>query len=235
MEHRKLKLLLGCGAVAGPLFTLGWLAAGATRAGYDLMRHPISSLAIGELGWTQIINFLVTGLLTLAFAAGLRQRLQPFVKLARGRTWGPLLVAGIALGLIGAGIFVTDPMNGYPPGTSALPAEYSISGRLHRLSSALVFLGFPGACFVFARVFDRWDIRRWVNYSVITGIAFVVMFIITSAGFAQVEGLANVAGLSQRITLTIGWVWLTLLALYLLTALPDRPINHGIRSSETAQ
>ncbi len=71
-------------------------------------------------------------------------------------------------------------MNGYPPGTPNLPLQYSLPGRLHRLFSAFVFLGLPNACFVFARLFARWGERSWANYSVITGIAFVVMFIITS-------------------------------------------------------
>src|SRR5262249_45396898 len=151
------------------------------------------------------------GLLTLAFAVGLRRRLPP----PGGSTWGPLLVGVIALGLLGAGIFVTDPMNGYPPGTPDLPLQYSIPGRLHRLFSAFVFLGLPIACFVFARLFARQGGRRWMSYSALTGIAFVILFIVTSAAFAQVAGLANDAGLLQRVTLSIGWAWLTLLAIYM--------------------
>jgi hypothetical protein len=208
------KVLLVCGAIAGPLFIVAWIVEGATRANYDPLRHPISSLSIGGFGWTQTANFIVTGLLTLAFAFGLRPTLQS----RGGSTWGQLLIGAIAIGLLGAGIFVTDPMNGYPPGTPNLPLQYSVSGRLHRLFSAFVFLGFPIACFVFARLFARWGERRWAIYSVVTGIAFVVMFIVTSAGFAQVEGLVDYAGLFQRITLTTGWVWLTLLAFYMLKA-----------------
>ena len=109
-----------------------------------------------------------------------------------------------------------NSLNGYPPGTPNLSLQYSVPGRLHRLFSAFVFLGLPSACFVFARLFARWGERRWAIYSVVTSIAFVAMFIVTSAGFAQVEGLVNYAGLFQRITLTIGWVWLTLLAVYRL-------------------
>ena len=108
------------------------------------------------------------------------------------------------IGLLGEEFFVTDPMNGYPPGTPDLPLQYSLFGRLHRLFSALFFLGLPGACFVFARLFAKWGERRWSIYSPVTGIAFLVMFIVTSRGFAQVEGLADYAGLFQRITLTIG-------------------------------
>lgn len=204
-------MLLACGAVAGPLFTVAWIVEGATRADYDPLRHPISSLSIGELGWTQITTFVVTGLLTLAFAFGLRLVFQ-----FRGvSTSVPFIIGAIAVGLLGAGVFVTDPLNGYPPGTPDFSLEYTIPGRLHRLFSALVFLGLPGACFVFARLFTRWGQRKWANYSAVTGAAFILMFIITSAGFAQVEGLVDYAGLFRRITLTIGWVWLTLLAVRL--------------------
>jgi hypothetical protein len=208
----KTKVLLACGTIAGPLFTVAWIVAGANRANYDPLRHPISSLAIGELGWTQTANFFVTGLLTLAFAFGLRRRLQS----PGGSTWGPRLIAVMAIGLLGAGFFVTDPLNGYPPGTPNFSLEVTLPGRLHRLFSAFVFLGLPIGCFVFARFFTRQGQRRWAIYSMITGVAFIVMFVITSAGFAQVQGLVNYAGLFQRITLTTGWAWLTLLVIYML-------------------
>jgi hypothetical protein len=67
---RKTKALLSCGAIAGPLFIAAFLVEGATRAGYDPLRHPVSSLVLGDHGWTQTANFVVAGLLTLAFAAG---------------------------------------------------------------------------------------------------------------------------------------------------------------------
>jgi uncharacterized protein DUF998 len=146
-----LKMLLLSGAIAGPLFTVAWIVEGATRANYDPLRHPISSLSIGDLGWTQTATFMVTGLLTLAFALGLRRRLSSH----GGSVWGPRLIAVIAIGLLGAGIFVTDPMNGFPLGTPNLPLHYSVRGRLHRLFSAFVFLGLPIACFVFKRFFTR--------------------------------------------------------------------------------
>jgi hypothetical protein len=44
------------------------------------------------------------------------------------------------------------------------------------------------------------------------------MFVVTSVAFAQVQGLADYAGLFQRTTLTIGWAWLTLLAIDMLKA-----------------
>jgi len=62
--------LLTCGAIAGPLFVLVFLVLGASRAGYDPLRHPVSSLEIGALGWTQRLNFLITGFLVVASSMG---------------------------------------------------------------------------------------------------------------------------------------------------------------------
>jgi len=77
--------LLACGAIAGPLFTLGWAIEGATRTFYSALRHPVSSLELGDFGWTQVANFIVAGLLTLAFAIGLRLRCSPSAAPRGGR------------------------------------------------------------------------------------------------------------------------------------------------------
>ena len=71
----------------------------------------------GSLGWIQVGSFIVSGLLVIAGAVGMRQRLHP----GRAGTWGPILLALYGLGLIGAGIFVADPMDGFPPGSPAGP------------------------------------------------------------------------------------------------------------------
>jgi hypothetical protein len=214
------KALLLCGAIAGPLFTVAWIVEGATRANYHPLRHPVSSLAFGDFGWMQIANFIVAGLVTLAFAIGLRRALQPL----GGSRWGPLLIGAYAIGLLGAGIFVTDPVSGYPPGTPDMLLEYSsMPAALHDLFSIPTFVGLPIACFVFARRFAGWGQRGWALYSAVTGLAFAVMFVLASAGFAQAEGLVDLAGLFQRITISIGWSWLTLLAMQLLKGSSDIP------------
>jgi hypothetical protein len=211
------KALLGCGALAGPLFTLGWTVEGATRAGYDPLRHPVSSLELGDLGWTQRANFLVTGGLTLASAVGLRRMLRPL----GGSTWGPLLVGAHAIGLLGAGIFVTDPVSGYPPGTpDRLQGHGSVHAALHDLFSAGTFLGLPAACLVFARRFAGWGQPGWAIYSAATGLVFVAGFMLASMAFGQAEPLVAYGGLFQRATVTLGLAWLTLLAVHLQRGLP---------------
>ncbi|GAA3466955.1 DUF998 domain-containing protein [Nonomuraea roseola] len=205
--------LLVCGAIAGPLFVVVFLITGATRAGYDPLRHPVSSLALGDLGWTQVATFVVAGVLTVAFAVGLRRALRPF----GGSTWGPVLVGIWGAGLIGAGVFATDPISGYPPGTPDRLTKYgSAHAALHDVVSMLAFVALVAACFVFARRFAGWGSPLWAAYSAVTGIVFTGAFVLSGMGFEQTEGLVNVAGLFQRISITAGWCWLSLLALHLL-------------------
>ena len=83
---------------------------GLTREGFDLTRHAGSLLANGDLGWIQVINFVVTGLMLVAGAAGIRRALG-------GGRWGPRLLAAYGVGVIGAGVFTADPTFGFPAGT----------------------------------------------------------------------------------------------------------------------
>jgi hypothetical membrane protein len=208
----KTKTLLACGVIAGPLFVLVFVVEGATRADYDPLRHPVSSLALGYWGWTQIANFVVAGLLTLAFAIGLRRVLRP----GKGSTWGPLLVGVWAVGLLGAGVFVTDPVSGYPPGTPGRLSGYSWHGALHDLFSLSAFVALSAACFVLGRRFAARGERGWATYSAVTGVIFMGAFILSSAGFGQAEGLVDLAGLFQRVAVAVGFGWLTLLAVRFL-------------------
>ncbi|MGZ9235967.1 MAG: DUF998 domain-containing protein, partial [Anaerolineales bacterium] len=71
-------------------------------------------------------------------------------------------------------------------------------------------------CFVMARLFDHQGERNWAIYSKITAVAFIIVYILAMAGFLQVPGLVNYAGLLQRISVIIGLAWMTLLPLHLL-------------------
>ena len=211
----KTKILLTCGAIAGPLFVTTLLIEGVTKANYNPWRHPGSSLALGDFGWVQDLNFIVGGLLLLAFAIGLRLLLRPL----RGSIWGPLLIGYWAIGLIGAGIFVTDPVNGFPPGTPDQVLHPTLHGSLHDLLSVPGFIALIGACFVFSRWFAKRGERRWVIYSALSGVVFAVAFVLATMAFSQVESLVNFGGLFQRIAVIAGLSWLTMLAIFFLRAL----------------
>jgi Protein of unknown function (DUF998) len=192
--------------MAGPLFIVVFLIEGAVTPDYHPLRHPVSSLALGPFGWTQTANFVIAGLLTLAFAVGLMRL--PGVRLKVGA----ILVGVWGVGLLGAGAFVTDPVSGYPPGTPPLPVEATTSGTLHDLFSVAAFFALAAACFVLAGG-AGW---RWTIYSVLSGAAFLGAFFVAGVGFGQTEPYVDVAGLWQRVCVLIGWTWLTMLALRLL-------------------
>ena len=88
--------------VAGPLFVVAFLIEGAIRDAYDALRQPVSALEIGPWGWVQQVNFIITGILMIACAIGLRTALQR----SGGSTSAPVLITLAGIGLVGAGIFV---------------------------------------------------------------------------------------------------------------------------------
>jgi hypothetical membrane protein len=199
--------LLACGAIGPLLFIVIFLIEGATRPHYSAWQHVVSSLSQGEDGWMQITNFILCGVLVLGFAFGLRRVLHA----GRGSTWGPILLGIVGLGLIGAGIFVTDPLLGYPPGASSTP---TVHGTIHNLLSLFVFVSLIAACFVLARreAADPAG-RGWVWYSIATGILVAIFFVLTDV----VALLNGPAGLMQRICIILGWSWIALLAIRLLS------------------
>jgi hypothetical membrane protein len=203
-----IRLLLAGGAIGPLLFMVVFLIEGATRPHYSVWQDGVSALELGEGGWMQSTNFIVCGALVLGFAIGLRLLLRT----GRGSTWGPILLGIVGLCMIGAGIFVTDPGLGYPHEASTI--TLTVHGTLHNLISLVGFISLPAACFVLARR-DAADpaSRGWAWYSVATGLLVVVFFVLT----AVVEVLGGPTGLTQRIFLIVGWSWIALLAIRLMS------------------
>jgi hypothetical membrane protein len=203
------RALLACGVVAGPLFLAVAVLQALTRDGFDLSRHPLSLLSMGELGWIQIANFVVAGLLSVAFAVGLRRVLQP----GRGGRWGPLLVGAYGVGLIMGGVFVTDAGAGFPPGAPAgAPEQLSWHGVLHAIAPVLAFLSLIAACFVLARRFAGLGQRGWATYCVATGVALLGLLAWPDQDTVIVQ---------LAVAIVLGWAWLSVLAARLLRGLPD--------------
>lgn len=164
--------LLAGGIVAGPLFLAVGLIQAFTRDGFDLRRHPLSMLSLGDLGWIQIANFVVTGVLYVACAVGMWRVLRP----GRSGTWGPLLVGVFGVGLIVAGVFVADPGLGFPPGAPAgQPEQLSWHGILHGVGAVLAFNGMILGCLVFVRRFAALKQWGWVGACVATAVAVLVL------------------------------------------------------------
>ena len=182
---------LACLAAAGPLYVASGLTQALTRDGFDLTRHPLSLLSNGSLGWIQISTFMAAGVLTIVGAPGLRTARR--------------LVALYGAGLVAAGAFVADPMDGFPVGTPpGPPAVVTWHGMLHFMAGGVGFLGLIAACLVLARRFRRAGRRGWAAYSAVTGVLF-------TAGFAGIaSGPATAArGVAFGVAVVLGWTWLT--------------------------
>ena len=85
----------GAGIVGPILFTVGFLAQDLLRGGYDPIMQRISDLEAGPVGWVQQVNFVVFGLLMIAFAVGLHRTVRP----RRAGLIGPAIIAWSGLGL----------------------------------------------------------------------------------------------------------------------------------------
>lgn len=203
------KVLLICGAIGGFLFVSIFLIAGLTRADYNPLRFPVSSLSIGSQGWIQITNFILSGSLITAFAFGLRNTLI-------GKTWIPGLIGMVGIGLIGAGICITDPVYGYPTTEPLALAQFTVRGHLHDFFSILVFISLPTACFKFRNRFKAMQERGWAAYSLFTAVLVITTFLLAGIGFKQTPVLVAVAGVFQRLCITAACVWISLIAFYFL-------------------
>lgn len=193
---RVTKSLLGYGVIAGPVYVAFSLGQALTRHGFDLTRHSWSLLENGGLGWIQVGNFAVAGLMTVAAAAGL-------YRAGAGRLTSRLIgTYGIAL--VAAGAFRADPALGFPPGTPAGASQVSWHGILHLLAGGVGFGCLIAACLVAGREFAREGGRGWVAYSRITGLALL-------AGFAGIASGSHAAPVTVAFaaSVVLAWSWIT--------------------------
>ncbi|WP_433285483.1 DUF998 domain-containing protein [Micromonospora sp. CA-244673] len=193
--------LLAAGAAAGPLFLGLGLAQAFTRDGFDLSRQPLSLLALGEHGWIQIANFVVSGLLALAGAAGFRRALRG----GPAATWGPALVAVLGVGLVVAGVLRADPSMGWPAGApEGNPETMSWHSYGHGVGAMLSFGALTVACLVFARRFGR-----------VGALASVLVALVTVAVMAWPDQDSVSVRMVLGSALVFGW--LTAVSLHTIT------------------
>jgi hypothetical protein len=198
------RFLLGCGVVAGPFYLAVGLAQAFLREGFDLARHPLSELANGRGGWVQSANFVLTGLLVLAAAAGLQRTLGRKAQAMSG------FLGAFGASMIVAAVFHADPMDGFPVGTPlGPPASLSTSATIHLAAGALGFLCLAISCFLAARVLSRVSIRSLARLSLACGLIVVLGFF----GGAVIPNPSPVLGI--WIAVIAGWAWLTISSGYL--------------------
>jgi hypothetical protein len=186
------------GMVAGPMFVVAVVVQAFTRPGYDLARHPISMLTLGDLGWVRSANFIISGALMLAFAVGLR--------VGRTGAWGPTLVGVFGAGLIIAGVFVPDPAWSFPPGSpDGIPTQLSVNAMLHGVGFTLAFLGIGSASLVFARRFLTAGQPALAAYTVVSALVAFAL-----SGWPGTDA----ASIRYFTASVIVWTWTVVLAMH---------------------
>ncbi|MGC0369234.1 putative membrane protein [Microbacterium sp. SLBN-111] len=201
--------LLGWGVVAGPFYVVVGLVLALTRPGFDLSKHALSLLMLGDLGWLQRANVILSGLMVLAAAYGILR----LIRSGRGLAIG-VLVGVYGVGLVLSGIFPPDPVAGFPPGSE--PGA-SVSGILHLLFGALGFVAIGAAAFAYAAWCRAEQVSGRARLSVVLGVLVLVGFV---AGAALAQSPVGVALLWIAVLAAWGWLALASARLYAWTPHP---------------
>lgn len=216
MTNGQLRKWSGAAGIAGPiLFTTAFVAEGFWQPGYSHVADPVSALAAGPYGWVQDVNFVVFGVLTIAFAIGVHRALRPSRAGTIGSTF--LLVSGAALVL--AAVF---------PARDASGAVTDQPG--HVLAAVLAFLGAGiGFAAVSRRLARHPHWRDLAGYTLISGIATIVLFLTVGATAIPPDAPLHAwLGAGQRLTLLVWLPCTVVLSLRMLRTTSERQeVDHG--------
>ena len=187
-DRRQLLGLSAWAGIIGPiLFTAAFLVQEEFRTNeYNPLAEPVSALEAGPNGWIQQLNFVVFGLLTIAFAAGLHLGLRP----TRAGIAGPALFAVSGIGLLLAAAF---PLREDAAGVTYDPGAHIIAGIMFFMTSAV------GLIVLSRRIAGD---PRWANiagYTLAAGITALAGFLAVGVLVMPDDApLHPWAGLAQR-------------------------------------
>lgn len=201
--------LLGWGVLVGPLYLTAGLVLAVTRDGFRLAEHPLSVLMLGEHGWAQSANLILSGVLAGVAAYGFGRAT---AATSAGR-WTALLLGVFAAGLIGSGVFPPDPVADFPPGSEG--GEATVSGLLHLTLGAVQFIALAAAAFVAAVWMRARGDTAWVGYSRTSGVTVLVGF----AGGAAMSTL-TLGVVLLWVAVVAAFAWLAAASVYLWRTVP---------------
>jgi len=199
------------GMIGSALFVAVFTIEGWLRPGYDPRSTFISELSIGPRGWIQIVNFLLLGILFLAFAWGVAAAFRE----GKASKAGPILLAIIGFSFLVSGPFVTD--------VAGIPRDQmSTHGLVHGIFGALVFSLSPISCFVFWRRFRQdpsWrHLEAWtLTAGIIAGAAVILLSAATKTTVIP-NAFTPWNGIIQRMVIIPYLIWIFTFAFTLRTA-----------------
>jgi hypothetical membrane protein len=189
---RRIALLAWAGIIGPVLFTVTFLAQEAFRMEeYSPLAEPVSALEAGPNGWIQQVNFVVFGVLTMAFAVGLHLGVRP----TRTGIAGPAALFVSGIGLLLAAIF---PLREDAAGVTYDPGGHFVAGVVFFLTSAV---GLIAVSRRLARD-PRW--RSLATYTLTAGAVALAGFVVLGALVMPDDApLHDWAGLAQRALIII--------------------------------
>jgi hypothetical protein len=193
------KSLLGWGVVAGPFYLIVGLVQALLVPGFDLSRHALSLLLLGELGWIQALNLSLSGLMVLAAAIGFA-RLIP----RHANIWAGVFLGLYGVSLVAAAIFPPDPMGGFPVGGTDATTP-SMSGLLHLVAGAIGFVSLAVAAVIVGMWFRRIG-RRGAAITSWIAAGVIVLAFMGGAALAMVPTGVGLLWLA----VVAGWTWLAI-------------------------
>jgi hypothetical membrane protein len=205
LVRRTIIAALAAAGIAGPIiFAVVALVQSVLRQDHSLVEHPISALAAGPSGLVQNVNFLVFGLLMIAYAVGLHLGVRP----SRAGVVGVAFLVLSGVGLMWGGVF---------PAIDATGA-FDEDRVLHIPGFIMTFLGAGIGLIAMSRRMARdpsW--RSVAAYAFVTGMAMLVL-ILVGGGLVRPPGAPLHAwlGLFQWVLLAVWFPCTIVLALRLL-------------------
>lgn len=203
-RSRRVQMTLAAFGIIGPIwFTILVVILGSIRPGYSHLTQAISEL--GEVGapnaMIQNINFLVLGLLTLAFAFGLDRG----VGGGEGSKSGPALLGVFAVvALMGNAFLPCDPGCDF----------VTVTGTLHNVTGLTGFLAFIAATLIISRrLMNDPSWQGYTSYSLASGglaAAFLVIWILSPGA------LPSLSGMFQTLMVGVVLLWIAVMATRLL-------------------
>ncbi|MFF9144685.1 DUF998 domain-containing protein [Streptomyces sp. NPDC014861] len=176
-----------CGVAAGPLFLAAGVAQGVLRDGFSFGRNALSQLALGAEGWIQTVSFLVTGVLLVGGAWGLRRVLRG----RPGGSWGPALVGVFGVSFWVAAGFPADAGAGFPVGAPEATVMTG-HGTVHMLAGMVGYVALCAAFVVLGRSFAAAGLRAWAIASRVVPVGVLAGFMASAwsvAAFTAGAGL----------------------------------------------
>jgi hypothetical protein len=206
LERRSVIAVLAVAEIIGPiLFTVAFVVQGLFRLDeYSPVAEVVSALEAGSGGWVQQVNFVVFGLLMVAFGVGLHLGLRP----TRWGIIGPSLLLLSGMALVWAAVF---PLREDAAGRTYDPGLHIMGGVTYFLSSAF------GLIVVSRRLATdpRW--RHLASHALVVGITSVALFLAIGVFVVPEDAPLHAwAGLAQRTVLAVLFPCIVVLALRLL-------------------